>query len=439
MSSTGLDPDRSRFLARRSRIGSSPVQAWPRSEKTLELVELETEWVRFSTLNHRTTAEQRKAARDRGREDLFTVDPLGCEAQEAQYEILCGQAKFADLKADLLDRKQQEPAIVTADGVLINGNRRTAALRSLLHEGERSGKYVKCLVLPQDATAEEILLLEAELQVAREFKEDYSWINEAMMIENLYELFEKSWDRVAAQMHRTVSDVRTQHEKLMLVHEIVDRSQGTLLHLDFTENDSAFTELARHIRNKPAREAEGIKSSYFVGILTDVNYRDLRHLQCDDAAELVEAELRREPVLQLAREANRLRVKPTDAEDDVLSDFLDGDEDAEAPLEDLLTLVLTRRRESAVALPDGRSISMESVAQLLATAVSCAAHEAAERNREQDTVQAPLKRVEKAIVELQRVSGILPRARAHVGWDEATFQDQLRKLEKLFEEIREQQ
>lgn len=439
MSSTGLDPDRSRMLANRSRIGSSPVQAWPRTEKTLELVELETEWVRFSTLNHRTRAEQQRAARDRGREDLFTADPLGEDAQEAQFEILCGQTKFADLKADLLERTQQEPAIITADGVLINGNRRTAALRSLLEDGQRSGKYVKCFVLPQDATAEEILLLEAELQVAREFKEDYSWINEAMMIEELYELSDKNWDRVAAQMHRTVSDVRAQHEKLMLVHQLVDRSQGTRLHIDFTENETAFTELAKHIRNKPALEAEGIKSAYFLGILTGVNYRDLRHLRCDAAPELVETELRREPALQLAREAARGGSQPAAVEDDVLSDFLDGDDEVDTPLEDLLTLVLTQRPEGVITLPSGQSLPMERVSQSLANAVTLAAHEANERNREQDTVQAPLKRVEKAAAELQRVPGLLPRARAHAGWDEETFQDQLLQLEKLLTEIREQQ
>ncbi|MHA6761749.1 hypothetical protein [Streptacidiphilus sp. PAMC 29251] len=440
MNSTGLDPDRSRMLANRSRIGSSPVQAWPRTEKSLELVEVETEWVRFSTLNHRTRAEQQRAARDLGREDLFTADPLGEDAQEAQYEILCGQAKFADLKADLLERTQQEPAIITADGVLINGNRRTAALRSLFKdEGQKSGQYVKCYVLPQDATATEILLLEAELQVAREFKEDYSWINESMMIEELYELSDKNWDRVAAQMRRTVSDVRAQHEKLMLVHQLVDRSQGTRLHIDFTESESAFTELAKHIRNKPALEAEGIKSAYFLGILTGVNYRDLRHLRCDAAPELVETELRREPALQLAREAARAGTQPTSVEDDVLSDFLDGDDEVDTPLEDLLTLVVTQRPEGVITLPSGQTLPMERVGQSLANAVTLAAHEANERNREQDTVQAPFKRIEKAASELQRVPALLSKARAHSGWDEETFQDDLLQLEQLLAEIREQQ
>ncbi|WP_190121948.1 ParB N-terminal domain-containing protein [Streptomyces inusitatus] len=404
-------------------------------DKDLSLVELETEWVRFSTLNHRTKAEQLREVRKRGRTDLFTADPLGSEAQEAQFAILTGQQRFGDLKDDLLERGQQEPAIVTADGVLINGNRRTAALRLLLREGNRNFAYVRCFVLPKDATAEEILFLEAELQVAHDFREDYSWINEALMIEELYQLSGRNWDHVAAQMHRQVGHVQTQHEKLLLVHQLVDQSQGTRLHLDFTDNESAFEELAKHLRSRPALEGESIKSVYFAGILSGVNYRQLRHLRRDDAAQLVERELTSEPTLQGVLEAARgprTAFDPTD----VLSEFL-GEEAPDSPFSDLLDLVATQRREEVVELPDGTRVDMEQVIGSLANVVAAAAHEADERSREQDAVEAPLKRAEKAMAELQRIPGLLPKARTHGDWSEAAFQEQIRRLEKALAEIRE--
>src|SRR4051794_40478577 len=122
-----LDQERIEFLRARDEIGRNEVPAWPRSQKELRLVEVPVGWVRFSTLNHRTRAEQRREIARAGRLDLFTADPLGPEAQEAQCRILTSQEGFPELKDDLRDRKQQDPAIITADGVLINGNRRTAA------------------------------------------------------------------------------------------------------------------------------------------------------------------------------------------------------------------------------------------------------------------------------------------------------------------------
>ena len=173
-----MDKERVDFLSEKVKasLKMGLLPAWPRAEKELPLVELEVDWVRFSTLNHRTRAEQRRAIHATGTTDLFTMDPLGQTAQKAQYDILCGQSSFEDLKIDLNERGQQEHAVVTAEGVLINGNRRAAAIRSLLHDDKNLNcRYVRCLVLPADSNCSELLQLETELQVAKDFKQEYSW------------------------------------------------------------------------------------------------------------------------------------------------------------------------------------------------------------------------------------------------------------------------
>ena len=100
-------------------------------------------------------------------------DPESKLAQETQEKILNSMVlDKKDFLNDLRTRKQVEPAIITYDGYIINGNRRTAALK---HLGE---EYITCVVLPEDATKQEIYELEQEMQLAREFKEPYHWINE---------------------------------------------------------------------------------------------------------------------------------------------------------------------------------------------------------------------------------------------------------------------
>src|SRR3954451_2889677 len=95
-----LDQERVEFLRSRDQIGQVEVPAWPRSHKELSLVEIPVDWVRFSTLNHRTRAEQRREIARAGRFDLFTADPLGPDAQDAQSRILTSQEGFAELKED---------------------------------------------------------------------------------------------------------------------------------------------------------------------------------------------------------------------------------------------------------------------------------------------------------------------------------------------------
>jgi hypothetical protein len=90
------------------------------------------------------------------------------------------------LKSLLKKNGQQQPAIITADGFLINGNRRLWALRKLKEEvtGERF-KYIDVVVLPGSGkvdapTYEDIALLELRLQNQKSGKSEYSGMDKAL-------------------------------------------------------------------------------------------------------------------------------------------------------------------------------------------------------------------------------------------------------------------
>ncbi len=429
-----LDQDRLAMLQARKPIRHVLVPAWPREQKELPQVEVEVTWVRFSTLNHRTKAEQRREIHLAGQADLFTADPLGPAAQQAQYRILTGQEGFKELKEDLRERGQQDPAIITAEGVLINGNRRTAALRSLYQDDDwLKARYVQCLVLPDDAQPDELVDLEAELQIARDFKQEYSWINEAFLIEELYDREGKDFGRVARRMHSDVAKVRDLHEKLQQVHQLVDLAQGARLHVDFTDNESAFAELARHIRNKPPAEADSVRSAYFLGTLANVEYRKLRHLQRADAAELIQREIERDPALKPVLDAAQSAPGPG-LGDDLLDDLLGEDPPAQ-PLNELLGLVASRTPDESLPLGDGDKVSARQVLSSLRSAITAVADEAAEDAADQSAVKAPLVQADKVINGLKRICKDLPKARAQAEWDEHTFARKIVEIEGLLDEI----
>src|SRR5216683_7860665 len=228
-----LNQERVEFLrSRASSAGTERLSQWPRGEKMLPIVELDVNWVRLSTLNHRTTGERLKLCRDRNDPHLFDGDPLGSIAQEGQFQLLKNHRGFEDLKADLRERGQQDPSVVTAEGVLINGNRRTAALRDLLHDNYLKARYVRCFVLPEDATAEEIRLLETDLQVSERFEEEYSWINRGFLIGELLTEHNNNFDIVAKLMRMNPKKLQDEFRKFCQIDQLVALSGGAYMHVD---------------------------------------------------------------------------------------------------------------------------------------------------------------------------------------------------------------
>ena len=425
-----LDQERAQYLIARQHSSSDKrilLPAWPRREKELPHVDLEVTWVRFSTLNHRTRSEQMRITHQQNRPDLFTADPNGMEAQTQQYGILAAQEGFDDLKDDLKARGQQQPAVVTAEGVLINGNRRTAALRSLFRDDDHQpSRYVSCLVLPADANRREIVDLETELQIAREFKEDYTWVNEAFLIEEIFEREGKNWDKVASRMHKKVPSVRGQFEKLQLLHQLVALSQGTRHYADFVPHESAFTELAKHVRGKPAQEAASVRAAYFLGTLTGVKYRTLRHLQRPDASLRVRRELQNDLTLGSLLDADDQQQK-TDILDDVLGQ---SDSQQSSELTSILSYMAQHGQSEELKL-NGMTVATRDLRDSIKHAVDNAAEDARSEDQDQNAVAAPIRHLDLATKSVTKAADALPKARALDNWSEAEYTEQLARFKEM--------
>lgn len=86
-----------------------------------------------------------------------------------------------------LDRRacQTEPLLVTASGIVVNGNRRLAAMRDLrARDPQRFVSFSRPLVavLPEDVDAVELEFAEASLQMAPETKLSYGWIERRLKL-----------------------------------------------------------------------------------------------------------------------------------------------------------------------------------------------------------------------------------------------------------------
>ena len=168
--------------------------------------------------NFRTISDQMsQVAAGKVEEHLF--DPSRREdvsAQAAQHEILFKLAQTGSGESikpiydELIRVKEQtDELIISADGVVVNGNRRLSAMRELLAgDGQAFAGFenVSCAVLPESATDEEIVALEIELQMQPDTKLPYDWTAVALAARAL-KARNYSDEKIAGMMNRDREDI----------------------------------------------------------------------------------------------------------------------------------------------------------------------------------------------------------------------------------------
>jgi len=185
-----------------------------RSQKIkLKVIRVDINLPVYRMENFRTYTDQREyIAKEKLESDYFTKGQELQTVQQRQHAIL---KKLAESKkgsitpiTDVLAKDgQRENILISSTGVVINGNRRLAALREI-------GKdYVDCMVLPADATADEIVDIEANLQAKPETKLEYDWIGDAQLINRLVHMGRSTKD-IAEQLNRTKADIENSLQAL---------------------------------------------------------------------------------------------------------------------------------------------------------------------------------------------------------------------------------
>ena len=179
--------------------------------------------------NGRIAAE--KGSLEHRRDKKF--NPNISSDQKAIAEILLtsvwyGKKATQYLMESLSTVGQTDAAIVTFDGVLINGNRRTACLNSLFESsGKPQYKKVDVVVLPKNISDKEKLDLENRLQLASDYRQEYGGINDRIRLRSLKQNKFTMKEIIHSVKGRwKESDIETKIEEINLIGELKD---GTLL------------------------------------------------------------------------------------------------------------------------------------------------------------------------------------------------------------------
>lgn len=153
-----------------------------------KVITIEADAVLLNPNSHRLQAQ----LRDDPDWEHLSKEPFGEPAQKTlAFHVREARSvdSFSALKESLYSEGQSQPGVMTHKGVLINANTRAVAIREF---DEPARRYLRVAVLPEVAQENQLALLELQLQMQKELKEDYSFTNELLFIEDMREKFTMS-------------------------------------------------------------------------------------------------------------------------------------------------------------------------------------------------------------------------------------------------------
>jgi hypothetical protein len=195
-------------------IGSQPFYDFRSTKFDLPVIRVGIDLPVYRMENFRTYTDQHEyIAKEKRPTNFFASGQEVESVQQVQHDLLARLAKkgVADSVVPVIDviekEGQREPFLITSSGVMVNGNRRLAAMREL------GLKHLDVMVLPSDASADEIVDIEASLQGKPETKLEYDWIGDGQLISRLIGMG-RTPKQVADQLHRSEKDIRTSVQAL---------------------------------------------------------------------------------------------------------------------------------------------------------------------------------------------------------------------------------
>lgn len=160
-------------------------------------------------------------------------------------------------KERLLTEHQEKHGIVTADGIIIDGNRRAMLLnnimndKSILYNEKSHCRFFVALILPYDADRKEILALETTYQMGEDTKVDYNPIEKYLKTKDLSDEGFTD-DDISRMMDVAKSDVKIMRQALELMDEYLDEYGYSGMYTLLDQKEDSFLKLDAALRKYKA-------------------------------------------------------------------------------------------------------------------------------------------------------------------------------------------
>lgn len=245
--------------------------------KTFDVYSIPLSILTYNPYNGRIGAEVKSYERQHhildpdNADDVAVIENLLWESKEDANE---------KTKRSLLEDHQQKYGIVTADGKIIDGNRRASLLNKIWRDDsipantKQHAQFFEAIILPIDADRKEILRLETTYQMGEDAKVDYGPIEKYLKAGDLRdEGF--SNNEIASFMGVKTTDVTTYLRTLDLMNEYLDNYGYTGIYTMLEGKEDPFLKLEAAVRGYKA----GVSKMW--GYDTEGDVSDLKGIAFD--------------------------------------------------------------------------------------------------------------------------------------------------------------
>lgn len=186
--------------------------------------------------NGRTRDAQRSYVKKNNHKDNYFEKGLeNTQQQRIQHKILfeLSQDSTANIHRELktsVKFREDAPLLIDSNGMLINGNRRMAAIRELYKSDVKKYddfKRIPCAVIEQFLDDKTIKEIENFLQVIKENKQDYNWISLCMEIQDEKKRLGLENKQIAVNMGKTESEIERYFNLISLIDDCLENDHKT--------------------------------------------------------------------------------------------------------------------------------------------------------------------------------------------------------------------
>jgi len=413
--------------------------------QTFPVIKISLDHVVFNPRSHRIR-EQLESHEKRA---IVEKSPFTEAGQKIITEILSKTDGYEDLKANLREYGQNESGVITRAGVLINANTRAVALREINPHG-----FIRVAVLPKKADPKDIAKLELTLQMRRDFKQEYTFVNQLLFVEDLKKELGYNDEDVAKAMNLAAGADRVELRKgtrqaqqrtrlLALIREIQYRS-GNKIPLNFFDDQRvAFEELDTQYEDLKARDLAGaqlMKEGRILAMLSGTQYRNIRRITAESVRELVVPELQRNDEIGgvvASLLSTNLESEALPGLDELIDDSKEGG--GEPTLRALVDVVAKSWNEEVVTLPSDEgevALSRDDLIRNVAESLDDIADEVERESKASKRLTGPIVYLREARRSAQRAFDAYQKVASNPKFKDGSLDYELKKLSHAVEALR---
>tara|TARA_A100001011_G_scaffold368111_1_gene422096 strand:+ start:949 stop:2247 length:1299 start_codon:yes stop_codon:yes gene_type:complete len=186
--------------------------------------------------NGRTRDRQRTYIKENKHKDNYFEKGLeNNQQQRQQHKILVDLSQdptaniYKELRSSIKFR-EDAPLLIDSNGMLINGNRRMAAIRELYKSDVKKYdgfKRIPCAVIEQHLDDLTIKEIENFLQVIKENKQDYSWVSLCMEIQDERKRLGLNNKQIGVNMGKTEKEIERYFNLITIIDDCLDKDHRT--------------------------------------------------------------------------------------------------------------------------------------------------------------------------------------------------------------------